>query len=615
MGYESKNYEALFSGGYSSLSPTYGNFIGYRLNSGKIGSPTSIQTANQINEVVSRIREGVKNVEIQTIDPAVFEQIPKEHFKEIRALTKLTGVKASVHAPIIDPAGFGEQGYGGEQAREDAERRLFSVIEKSHEIDPQANVPVVIHSVGQTPGYQYAPDEKKKPGEEGRFREKTLILINQETKQMVPVEEEKRFRLTPTKGDKGFNKEGVIEPPREYVDSVNENEWMNRLSNIDFYKQRAEEKQNNAILYLADIKDQKINQEFLENFKNLPSEQVKAYQDLKDSEISLENIRMNLATSFDRAYKYGDDEQREELAKLAEEYQKKLKEIHKEGMKVITPHENLKLYDETTRKLFALTSGKAPELFKPVEEFAMEKAAETFGNVAFKSWEKFNKNGEKAPMLAIENMYQGMAFSRAEDMEKLIKKAREQFVENAKEKGMDSGEAKEQAKKLIGVTWDVGHLNMMRKHGFTEEDVVEETKKIAPLVKHIHITDNFGYSDSHLPPGMGNVPIKKIMEELEKKGALKDSRAVIEAGGFVQHFKTSPHPFVLSAFGSPLYGMKAAPYWNQAKGTQGGYFGFPLAYLPEQHFSMYGSGFSSLPEELRGQMPGTRSRFSGTEMA
>jgi hypothetical protein len=35
--------------------------------------------------------------------------------------------------------------------------------------------------------------------------------------------------------------------------------------------------------------------------------------------------------------------------------------------------------------------------------------------------------------------------------------------------------------------------------------------------------------------------------------------------------------------------------------------------LPEQHFSMYGSGFSTLPAEVGGEAKG-RSRLSGTPM-
>ena len=205
-------------------------------------------------------------------------------------------------------------------------------------------------------------------------------------------------------------------------------------------------------------------------------------------------------------------------------------------------------------------------------------------------------------------------------MKKLIDDSRNKFVQKlVDEKNMDKEEAKSVAKKLIGATWDVGHLNIMKKFGFEDKDVVEATKMIAPYVKHVHLTDNFGYSDSHLAPGMGNVPIKEIMKELEKNGVLDKALKIVEAPAVVQHFKKSPHGWTLAAFGSPVYGAMMGPYWNQAYSTSvssgGGYFGGPLAYMPERHFSMYGSGFSGLPAELGGQVAGTQSRMSGTPMA
>ena len=54
------------------------------------------------------------------------------------------------------------------------------------------------------------------------------------------------------------------------------------------------------------------------------------------------------------------------------------------------------------------------------------------------------------------------------------------------------------------------------------------------------------------------------------------------------------------------------PYWKDVWETEGKY---GLGYgptLPEQHFAMYGGGFSNLPLELGGQVPGDRSRFAGT---
>ena len=117
---------------------------------------------------------------------------------------------------------------------------------------------------------------------------------------------------------------------------------------------------------------------------------------------------------------------------------------------------------------------------------------------------------------------------------------------------------------------------------------------------------------------MGNVPIKEILKELEKNGKFNEMRKIVEAGNFVQHFKKSPHPLTLSVFGSPIYGMANAPYWNQVQDSVGNYFGGYGTINPTQHHSLYGAGFTTLPAELGGAMPGTQggqSRFDGTPMA
>jgi hypothetical protein len=337
--------------------------------------------------------------------------------------------------------------------------------------------------------------------------------------------------------------------------------------------------------------------------------------------------------AFDNAYKYGSDKQKEELKKLSEE----LTEIDQSSRKEDPVTNQLmfsQMLDKGISELHRITAprGKrkedgevimdrdwgAPKQFTLVEDFMKEKATETFSNLAFKSFTELGKgDASKAPVIAIENMNQ-MGYAKPEEFKKVVEESRERFVNMlVQDKKMDAKEAQEVAERLIGVTWDVGHLNILKKEGFTDKDIVEATEKIAPLVKHVHLTDNFGYSDSHLAPGMGNVPIKEILENLEKNGKLNEISKIVEAPGFVQHFKKSPHGLTLAALGSPLYAPKMAPYWNQASAmaSGGGYFGSPLAMFPEKHFSLYGSGFSSLPTELGGQMPGTASRFSGTPNA
>jgi sugar phosphate isomerase/epimerase len=613
-----ESYESMYSGGYSSLSPEYGNFIGYRLSAAQIGFPGSAQTANQLGEAVNAFKQGVKTFEVTMAMPDVAEQIPKEHFKEIAALSKLAGVKPSVHAPIVDPAGFGERGWDGELAREDAERRLLSTIEKAYELDKNGNVPVVIHSTAATPGNEYVPNPSKnvKPGDEERFYERKIAVIDQDSKQITGVQEERKFY--PGRMKEEDWEKGRLVTAKQYLENINENQWEQKMTNVGFYQKEAEEALRNfrSNPKIKDLEQEEVRrdsiQHFQEDSEKLAKIDPQSWANLQKVNLFLDNNKLQFQNLFHNAYKYSDDENQKkvlkDLSKSWEEQQKKLS---------ANPYqrqiEELELFNRQVTDLFQVTRDNAPKILKPVEEFAMEKSAETFGNVAFKSYEKFRDN---APILAVENMFQGMAFSRAEDLAKLIQASRDKFAEKlVEEKHMSKDSADELAKKFIGATWDVGHLNMMKKHGFTDEDVVAETKKVAKYVKHIHLTDNFGYSDSHLAPGMGNVPFKDILKELEKTGKLDQMRKIVEAPGFFQHFKKSPHPYVLSAFGSGIYGAKMAPYWNQAMDMWGGYFGYPMAYLPEKHFQMYGSGFSGLPEELGGQMPGTGSRFSGTPNA
>jgi len=284
--------------------------------------------------------------------------------------------------------------------------------------------------------------------------------------------------------------------------------------------------------------------------------------------------------------------------------------------------DSLNKLQEITKDEWVIKDGKevrskdwgTPKVYKEVNEFATDKAATTFGNLAMKSYDELG--GDKAPVLAIEPFHPGVALSGTDDMIKLVKKSRDNFVEHlVKDKGYNKGKAKKIAEEKIGVTWDIGHINMIKKQGFTDEDIAKQTRKIAPMVKHVHLTDNFGFADTHLAPGMGNTPVKKIMEELEKTGRLGDMRKITEAGAFVQHFKTSPHPLTMAAFGSPIYSMTQGPYWNQAHQIQGSYSGGYGTHNPQTHHAYFGAGFTTMPVELGGQMPGGESRFGNTPMS
>ena len=64
----------------------------------------------------------------------------------------------------------------------------------------------------------------------------------------------------------------------------------------------------------------------------------------------------------------------------------------------------------------------------------------------------------------------------------------------------------------LGLLLDLGHLHVMN------EDTVEAMANLALPVYEVHVSDNNGKSDDHLPLGKGTLPIEGIAAELERSG-------------------------------------------------------------------------------------------------
>ena len=597
------NYDNFYTGSSSPLSADYSeNFPSY--NSFKrLGAPTSTQTANQVEQVNRLLNQGMKTIELSALSADLFETIPKEHLKEINQLSKLTGNEMTMHGPVIDPSGFTDQGWS-ENQRAEAERRLSDTVIRAHELNPEGNIPVVIHASSLPAG-----DVNKR---------EMIMAVNQDTGQMMPVKKEEKYYP---------GREKITYTPEEQIRVINETKFTNDISNLLYYKKNGDEdlSRSNAYLkpFLEEARIGRLKLHTEEDLKKLSPDQREVYEKgmvyRERADAFYEEVTAKFNAIYDDAMKYGTPEAKEKVKGIGEEW-KKVEHIE-------NPEERSKILDKSIIRLREIEKEirketrargeeeqAAVEFYKPIEDFAIKHSAETIGKVALAGYNKF---GDTSPIIAVENMFPNMAFSTADELGKLIKESRKQFVNEAVNTGkLSRGEAERQAEKLIGATWDTGHLNLLRK-GYGEKEAKEmimaQTKEIAPLVKHVHLSDNFGHADTHLPPGMGNVPVKKIMEELEKRGF--SGKQIIEATNFVQHFKVSPVPYILDAMNSPLYSMKMAPTWRQAQEMYGAYSMGYGPMLPEHHFGMYGGGFSSLPAELGGQVGGTAGRrFSGTPM-
>src|SRR3989344_4031753 len=621
---------------------------------GKLGTHASAITAKQLEELNSRLNEGIKNVEIGTIDSSKFDLIPKEHLKEMRRLAQFTGSNLSVHAPMVDPSGISTREGGGgqwsEQNRIHASHQISSFLDRAAEMAKKdsngnitENIPVVLHG-GSIMAHHHEENLYRVDKEGKKFPTyRAMMLVNQDTGQLQPVQHETKIRPNGIKED--FDVYRAME-------SLNQTSWDDeKLKLLSYEKEKSEllarakniEEDINA-LKKSGLLD--FNKE--DHLTSASNEKTAAIYQQKAKEMGIikshiSNLNHDMGAKFEAMFNKVAKTQEDRYFKQHipkkewEEDQEKINEL-KERMKdytdvqknyfKIATNEKIEpekrknaeqgffgIREEMVKDFMAnLAYLPNPQTWVPLEDFSREKTVQTISEVMFT---QFKKHKDKAPMLAIENFFPDAAMSTGEELRKAIEEARLRFVERLlKENAVKSeSEAKIIAQKLIGATWDVGHINQIRQAGIQSEEelnkrVIKETEDILKgkdIIKHLHLTDNFGWSDSHLPPGMGNVPLKEIMEKLEKSGF--QGRGIVEVGSYVGEYKKSPTIDFLEHFESPLYTMKKEPYWKEAP-----YSPHEERFIefPQSHFELYGSSFTTLPRDLGGQRGGEKSRFSNT---
>jgi hypothetical protein len=533
----------------------------------------------------------------------------------------------SLHSPLIEPTGFAENKWD-EGAWKSAQQQLAGVVEKAALLGP--SVPLTIHG-SHVPSMQsrYDPAGAKAIGKELQAYEQRIggttpeheqlkaYLSRSEIPQMMTVVDPISGELKPIMGGEQYIAPGVKHffSPQERLSIQNSQQWE------DIQKQFLD-------YHTEIIRTQQLMTQQAEEFKkiqadaNLTAEQKHAAQRQLENNVSLlsaraENYNGELRRAISGVY--------DRVARADPEVFKRIPEAA-QALK----------HGDVYGALMAIPHETPPELLKPTEDFAREKAAETFANVAMRSYDIASKPSKelqaagvtdvsKAPIITIENVSPEAAFGRGESMKALVEESRTKFANKLmSERHVPQAKATEIAKNLIGATWDVGHINLLRKYGYNEEKITEEIKKIAEDIKHVHLTDNFGYADAHLAPGMGNVPIKDMLEHLKKGGKIPpEIRGIVEAGGYVMSFGENPTLKTLQYFNAPVYGFQNAPSWGGENPAVGNYFmgsgGYSAGYgmmLPPIHYGEYGAGFSGLPTAL-GAIPGaaSKSAFAGTPNA
>ena len=597
---------------------------------GNMGENTHPMQANQLLDLSQRLSTGQGKPMIITLKRDVWEVIPKQHFQEMYALSKLTGTEPTLHAPIIDPVGLTEQEGLSETHRQAEINLAKDVIYKAHVMSGDRNIPVTFHSDVLGMGTRWK--KGLKDPETGELVEKELAWgIDVKSGKPVPLKFDIQYGPpTPKDLAEGKTESVACFTPEKHIRTQNMSAFREEVSQLHDFQWRID-KLGRRMNELPADSPQK---EQMKRFANLLNDKIIMHVDTLYDHFKDEDMKPNFERFGEKGKKHEKAfyEVMEKAKKDNEEINKRILNIEERYMSAKTNEEkklleSLEISEMGKRgKLWTGTfedlerAGICPERIKLIEEVTMEKSADTFGELGRYSLMKVAKgNVDAAPIVAIENPpAMQFGFSRAEDLKQLIDASREAMAKKLVEKdGYSAEAAKSAANKLIGATWDVGHINFLKQGGYTDEDLVEETKKIAKDIKFIHLTDNFGSTDAHLPPGMGNIPIKDMMAEVEREGIRVP--IAIEAGNFIQHHKESVWPATLEGLNSPIYEFSAQPSWGEQIGS---YF-FKSSYgtgygdiLPSYHFQTYGAGFSGLPLALGAPPAGAeKSKFSETPMA
>jgi len=599
---------------------------GYGPKIGEIGIDADFRLANQLKAVSDKVNTGAKVVEIARIVPSQFEDIPKQQFDELRRLKKLVGIDITLHGPLVDPSGYA--GGWSPAMREQSERQMWNALERAHQIEDKGNIVVTFHSANmdRIPDFEERtftevtdPKTGKKKMQEridgfividettgsARYVDSGIDYFKSDDKTVKTIEDQKKEimkKIEDTNKESWYSTlhsisynanhgtdliERAIHGIQKPTPEAEENREEVEKSSLELYKKYLSGEITNVV--------DALKKEGIENFDSNALIQGETF--LKDSYFKLQQL---FNQAYNTALRNNDQKDLKKLDVFRETIAPKILDIQNDPARI-------KDFGEyVLQGINVLRSVKEPQTLKPMRDFAIDKSSETFSNLALKAYKNF---GSSAPIISIENPPAGGPMARAKDLKDIVEESRKRLAEKLmKEENMGAGAAVKQAEKLIGVTWDVGHINMIRKMGYGDKELLKETEIVAPYVKHVHLSDNFGMEHTELPMGMGNVPTQKMMDILKQYN--NKVKKIIEAVNWYEPFKVSPMRETLRAFGSPIYSMKLAPSWGSVYNAGGSYWSGLGSYLPEKSFSSYGTSFSTLPSELGGQSGG-RSRLSG----
>ncbi len=525
--------------------------------------------------------------------------VSKQQLEATGEMININKMNFAVHGPIIDVLGYkGEEGkdgiFSGEQ-REENFKTFKRVIENADKIAVKAwgesdakkhNVPITIHPTNALASQEDWFDSGYKDNDGKPIYGKTGSMINRATGQVKPMQS--TFKWLPKNYD-------------------TEESLYKKINNTD--------KGDYALFEITPEKSLKtVNSTSLNELqKSISDSMIKMNQIERD----LNNVEPDFGNHLKTAFSEEDESKRK---KAFEELDKKL-DKHKELMGLVNGYKDLKTeINSTTAELANIKgSSKDGNLYASAKDFSQEVFPEQLSRMAMASYET-----KAQPVLALENLPINQ-FGKPSEVIEIVKKSREKFAEELRnKKNLSYAEADEAANRIIGLTLDIGHLNVFKskikdpKTGeyYSDSDLQKEAEKMAKTgaVKFVHIADNIGEfgKDSHMMIGRGNANIDKMLDILKENGF--QGQAVTESfegesefdkvwarnnlramGGM---YTTGRGPSFTDVDMSSQYSMRSSAYGHR---------------VSDFHWQQFGGPFAGMQSTFGAQAPGkdNRDSFSG----
>ncbi len=543
----------------------------------------------QLQELKAKIFSGTKNVEISFIGTGKSsrsqaptpESYGREEREELRQLAKVNDIELTTHSPANAPglSGFSENRFSPE-VQEASLKELKRTIEFA--ADVAGGGPVTVHT-------QEFPRAAFEAGKEFE------AYANEKEKAPIYYVQGKtgEIKAFPRDAEIPIPKGGFTNPERD-PETGFVKEWQKKK--ISDFEKEAKDKGEDVVKYI--LKEvYKKDLEFSEiEAKNQASQAKKIEReyefieklrkDLEDQKkIDPENAKYNAMRWVERF----EEEKRERLTprqgtegyndflKNPIEYLKEIEERTKRAKdQAFEAADQAKLKIEETNKMLGE--------IKPIEEFALGKTADAVARGALYAYDQEkNKDLKKPIVISPENVWTEFYGGHPRELKEIIIKSRQAFSEKlVKEKNISRPEADKIAEERIKATFDIGHVNVWRKW-FKEPDPTGEKfnkwimKEVGELTKdniigHVHINDNFGYEDIHIPPGQGNAPIKQFVDKITKEGF--KGKMVVEAGGQREDSHVMTNAW--RTLNSPIYRIDSmSRTWTEIEGSYFGRTGSP----------------------------------------